>query len=181
MCVLSHANIFSHIHTERRGVGAADKMQIGRHVNFTNAFRPGVNSRAGGLSGWHCLYYAHTHNTQTDKTHFFSDGNCSLCFAGVGAAECAGAGRLPRSPAAGRRHRRGRLPRHAQKKTQSQAQEKCRGEFQRIDTRYLFWFNTRLFCLGISIPHMQIETRTLQQGKKRKSNVLQSKEDVSNF
>jgi hypothetical protein len=67
---------------------------------------------------------------QIQTKHVFSHGDCPLCFAGIGAAECAGAGRLPRSPAAGRRHRRGRLPRHAQKKTQSQAQEKCRGEFK---------------------------------------------------
>jgi hypothetical protein len=110
-------------------------MQIGRHVNFTNAFRPGVNSPTGG--GLPAFYYAHIH-THRQNTYVFSDGNCSLCFAGVGAAKCAGAGRLSRSPTAGRRHRRGRLPRHAQKKTQSQAQEKCRGEFQ-VSTRLRFF------------------------------------------
>lgn len=118
MCVFSRMLTYSL--WRWRGMGwVADKMQIAGASQISRLrSAPGRESVNSPF-----LYVLAHHCRQNTFSHISAVG-----FAGVGAAECAGAGRLSRRPAAGRRHRRGRLPRHAQKKTQSQAQEKCRGE-----------------------------------------------------
>jgi len=92
-------------------------MQIGAHISPLYFVLMAHNRRKQTLSWW-----------------------LVFCSAGIGAPKCVGAGRLSRRPPPGRRHRRGRLPRHPQEKTKGQAQEKCWGKSNSQFNSIQFYF-----------------------------------------